>query len=105
MNKAQELRKHVRCAAKLHFVFTCGADCYSGETANISLGGAFLAQPDPKFDVALSGKKGRVTIELVSGKITTNCQVRYIMLGAGIAFIDLAAHDQEKIQHLIDNRL
>jgi len=105
MTNFADMRKHARCSAKLHFVFTCGTECYSGDTVNISLGGAFLGQPDPAFNPLLRGQTGHVTIELLSGKVTVNCKVRYIMLGAGISFSDLAENDREKIQHLIENRL
>jgi len=91
----KERRKDERCTQPLPYTLVIDSEHYSGVTGNISRGGLYTETISPPIAESLMGQNGKITLQLDSESIVTECMIVYVgggtipyPTGVGISFLD-----------------
>ncbi len=81
MNKTislPELRKNARVCLSIEYELILNGQHYTGQTGDISLGGASLRASTPELNMDQALKKGRIVLTLGEDSLVFDCMIVYV---------------------------
>ena len=107
-----ELRKNARIALRIEYELTLNNQQYTGDTGDISLGGASLISSTPPLNTNQALETGQISLTLGQKNLSMECIVVYVgnsnipgFSKTGITFKNMNEDDRNKllrfmVQHL-----
>ena len=104
MSGVDDKRRQRRIPVEIWIDVEGEGELYFQRASNLSIGGAYFTQT---FPMAV-GRKVQLKFALPNDPVEIRCKAEIVNakdLGMGVQFIDLGAHDQKRIEALIDHYL